>query len=157
MLKYSITYNNFDDEEVTEAFWFNLTEPEILDLELGVEGGLSEWIKTLNAEKDGQTILAQIKKILLAAYGIRSEDGKRFIKTDQLREEFSQTAAFPALFMELFMDANKVADFVIGVIPAKHRGNVSQEMQKNLQALPQPTVEVVSDTDTEPTPPPVTF
>jgi hypothetical protein len=139
MLKYPITYTNFDDEEVTEEYYFNLTEPEILDLELGVEGGLSEWIKTLSAEKDGPKILEQIKKIILAAYGVRSEDGKRFVKTEQLREEFSQTAAFPAIFMELFMDANKVADFVIGVVPAKHRGNVGQEMAKKLQELPQPS------------------
>ncbi len=48
------------------------------------------------------------------AYGQKSDDGKRFIKSEQLREEFSQTAAYSTLFMELAMDDNAAVIFLEG-------------------------------------------
>jgi hypothetical protein len=117
MLKREITYEDYNGETVTETFYFNLAKSEIIELEVGYKGGLEETIKRIIAAEDNQKLIAEFKKLVLLAYGVKSEDGKRFIKSDALREEFSQTAAYDALFMELATDDGAAATFVTGIIP----------------------------------------
>ena len=117
MLKKSITYKDYDNVERTEDFYFNLTEAEITEMELSESGGLKATIERVVAEQDSKMIIELFKRILLQAYGKKSEDGRRFIKSDQLREEFSQTMAYNKLFMELAVDADAASAFLIGVIP----------------------------------------
>lgn len=117
MLKFPITYRDFNDEMHTEDFYFNLSESELMELEVSVDGGFTKMLEKIIAAEDNRSVLAEFKKIILAAHGVKSEDGKRFIKTEQLREEFSQHAAYPALFMQLSSDADVAAEFVNGLIP----------------------------------------
>jgi hypothetical protein len=117
VLKRNITYEDFDGNQVTDTFYFNLTRTEILDVELGYEGGMEEFITKVIAAEDLKTLIKEFKKIILLSYGERTPDGKRFIKSDRIREEFSQTAAYDALFMELATNDGSAADFVIGIIP----------------------------------------
>lgn len=118
MLKRSITYEDFNGDSVTEDFYFNLSRTEIVDLETSVEGGLEATLKRIIATKDGAAIVKEFKRLVLVSYGKKSDDGKRFIKNDQMREEFSQTAAYDSLFMELAMDENAATEFIKGIIPA---------------------------------------
>lgn len=117
MLKRDITYENFDGENVTETFYFNLTKTELLELQVDFEGGIEELIKRIIRAEDMKTLLSLFKRIVLASYGVRSDDGKRFIKNDELREEFTQTAAFDSLFMELATDEEKASAFIMGIVP----------------------------------------
>jgi len=117
MLKQDITYENFDGEQTTDTFYFNLTKTEIIELEVGYEGGLEAAIKRIIQTNDHKQLIAEFKKIVLLAYGQKSEDGKRFIKSDQLREEFSQTAAYDELFIKLSTDADFAAAFIKGIVP----------------------------------------
>lgn len=117
MLKRDITFENFDGEMVTETLYFNLTKTEIIELEASVDGGLQASIQRIIESKDGKALIEEFKRIILVSFGEKSEDGKRFIKTDQMREEFSQTAAFDALFMELATNDSLAADFMTGVLP----------------------------------------
>jgi hypothetical protein len=126
MLKHDITYENFDGETVTETFYFNLTKTEIIELEVGYEGGLEATIKRIIETKNNAALIAEFKRIILMAYGVRSEDGKRFIKNDQLREEFTQTPAYDELFMRLATDADFAADFIKGIVPK----SMQEEMEK---------------------------
>jgi hypothetical protein len=117
MLKRDITYEDFDGEKVTETFYFNLTRSEIIELEVDHKGGLQEALQRIIRTQNNKELIAEFKKIVLLAYGIKSEDGKRFIKNDTLREEFSQTAAYDSLFMELATSDDAAAIFIKGVIP----------------------------------------
>jgi hypothetical protein len=117
MLKRDITYEDYNGETVTETFYFNLTKTEIIELEVGYKQGLEETIKAIIAAKDNKSLIAEFKKIVLLAYGVKSEDGRRFIKSEQLREEFSQTAAYDALFIDLASNEDAAANFIMGVIP----------------------------------------
>lgn len=117
MLKRDITYEDFNGETLTETFYFNLTKTEIIELEVGYKQGLEETIKAIIKAEDNKSLIAEFKKIVLLAYGIKSEDGRRFIKNDQLREEFSQSAAYDALFMELALNQDSAANFIMGIIP----------------------------------------
>lgn len=118
MLKKPITYKNFDGEEVTEDFYFNLSAAEMVELELGTTGkSFSETLKAVVASKDVGELIKQFKWLILESYGVKSEDGKRFIKNEQVREEFTQTAAYSALFMQLAQDEGEAVKFVNGVLP----------------------------------------
>lgn len=117
MLKKAITYTDFNGEELTEDFYFNLTKAELIELEMGFDGGLSEGLKKIVASKDGNAIMQEFKRIVLTAYGQRTPDGKRFVKNQTLRDEFESTEAYSVLFVEIVTDPDKAADFVRGIMP----------------------------------------
>lgn len=119
MLKQTRTYVDYNGVSRTEDFYFNLTQAEVTEMELSVDGGLMEMINRIVAAQDGKQIIALFKDIVLRAYGEKSPDGRRFIKTQDIRDAFAQTEAYSDLFMELATDAQKASEFVNGIIPAQ--------------------------------------
>lgn len=117
MLKKSITYINYNDEEVTEDFYFNINKAELMELELSTPGGFSESIKAIVAEKNVPLIMSTFKKLILKSYGEKSPDGKHFSKSEEISNKFENTEAYSSLFMELVTDAQKAGDFVTGILP----------------------------------------
>lgn len=117
MLKKTITYTDYNGSERTEDFYFNLTKAEVVEMEMSTTGGLAEMIKKIVAAQDAPSIIAIFKKLILKAYGEKSPDGRRFIKSDEISNAFSQTEAYSQLFMELATDADKAAEFVNGITP----------------------------------------
>ena len=118
MLKKTIKYTDYNGVERTEDFWFNLSKAEIMEMELSTTGGLAELIQKIVKEQDAPAIIKILKDLILKAYGEKSPDGKRFIKSDEIAVAFSQTEAYSNLFMELATDADVAAKFVNGIIPA---------------------------------------
>lgn len=118
MLKKTITYPDYNGLDRTEDFYFNLTKAEIMEMELSTTGGLSEMISRIVAAKDAPAIIKVFKELILKAYGQKSPDGKRFVKSAELSEEFAQTEAYSILFMELATDADAAAKFVNAIVPA---------------------------------------
>lgn len=129
MLKKTITYVDYNGNERTEDFYFNLSEAEIMEMEMGTVGGLSEMIQNVVQTQDSPALIKIFKDLILRAYGQKSLDGKRFIKSDNLRDEFAQTEAYSQLFMELATDDKAAAKFVNGIIPSK-----LEEASKEAQA-----------------------
>ena len=117
MLKKTITYTDYNDVERKEDFYFNLTKAEITEMELSTVGGFAEMIQKVIDSQDTPQIIKIFKDLVLKAYGEKSQDGKRFIKNDEVREAFAQTEAYSELFMELATDADAAAKFVNGIIP----------------------------------------
>ena len=118
MLKKTMTYVDYNGVERTEDFYFNLTKAEIMEMEMGTTGGLAEWIKRIVDAQDAPAIIKVFKDLVLRAYGTKSLDGKRFIKSEEDKIAFSQTEAYSMLFMELATDAEAAAAFVNGIVPA---------------------------------------
>ena len=121
MLKKTVTYTDYNGSERTEDFYFNLTKAEIMEMELTTVGGLSAMIEKIVAAKDGPTIIKTFKDLVLKAYGEKSADGRRFIKSPEIAEAFSQTEAYSQIFMELATDDEAAAKFVNGIIPQSDR------------------------------------
>lgn len=119
MLKKTITYTDYNGSERTEDFYFNLSKAEIMEMEMSTTGGLAEMIKKIVAAQDAPSIIKIFKKLILKAYGEKSPDGKRFIKSDDLSASFSQTEAYSVLFMELATDEEAAAAFVNGIVPVE--------------------------------------
>lgn len=117
MLKKTVTYTDYDGNERTEEFFFNLNKAEVTEMELSTEGGMEKMLKKIIESRDGKRIIEVMKDIVLRAYGEKSPDGRRFIKTPEMREAFSQTEAYVNVFMELATDAKAASDFVRGILP----------------------------------------
>lgn len=117
MLKKTIKYTDYNGAERTEDFYFNLNKAEIMEMQLSTAGGLSEMIQNVVAAQDAPAIIKIFKELVLKAYGQKSPDGKRFIKSEALATEFSQTEAYSILFMELATDADAASNFVNGIVP----------------------------------------
>lgn len=116
MLKKTITYEDYNGVERKEDFYFNLTEAEVMEMELSTKGGLTEMINRIVAAQDAPAIVKIFKDLILKAYGVKSPDGKRFIKSQELRDEFESTRAYSILFMELSTDEKAASDFVNGLV-----------------------------------------
>lgn len=126
MLKKSITYTDLNDQEVTEDHYFHLSKADLVELEMSHKGGLAKWLKRIVAEEDGAKIVAEFQNLILTSYGVKSEDGRRFIKSDALREEFKSSEAYSTLFIELCTQADAASAFVNGIVP----GSLAQDVEK---------------------------
>lgn len=140
MIKKTMTYTNYNNEEVTEDFYFNLTKAECLEMEMVAQGGLAEQLDGIVKSKDKKKIVETFKEVVLKAYGVKSPDGRRFIKTQELAAEFAQTEAYSDLFMELATKADAAIEFVNGIIPKvvpeDHSPTKKSGLTKAYQTIP---------------------
>lgn len=117
MLRKTITYTDFNGNERTEDFYFNLTKAELTEMEMVTDGGLTNKLQRIVDTNDTKSMIDTFKDIICRSYGVKSEDGKRFVKNDELRNEFVQSEAYSELFMELVTDPEASAAFINGIIP----------------------------------------
>jgi hypothetical protein len=118
MLKKKITYVDYDGNERTEDFYFNLSKAEITEMEMSINGGMVKYVNRIIAEKDSAKLVEIFKDIILKSYGEKSPDGKYFNKSNEIRDAFSHTEAYTELFMELVNDADAASTFINGIIPS---------------------------------------
>lgn len=119
MLAKKISYMDYNGNQREDTFYFNLNKAEIMEMELGVVGGMTHLINTMIAQEDGPGLAKFYKDMILKAYGEKSLDGKRFVKNQDLRDAFEQTDAYSELYMELVTDPDKASEFVRGIMPAQ--------------------------------------
>lgn len=119
MLKKTIKYTDYNGEERQEDFYFNLNKAEVMEMELSKNGGLSEYINRITNAQNNSEIISLFKEVICKAYGEKSLDGKRFIKNQELTDQFVQSEAYVELFMELATNAEAAAAFISGIVPKK--------------------------------------
>lgn len=117
MLTKIITYTDYNGVERTEPFYFNLNKAELMEMELSTEGGMADMIKRIVDAKDAPAIIKIFKELILKAYGEKSADGKRLVKSPEIATAFAQTEAYSQLFMELATDSDAASAFVNGIVP----------------------------------------
>lgn len=117
MIKKSVTFTDYNGFERTEDFYFNLTKAEVMTMQYSTAGGLDVMLKKLVATNDMPSIIKVFKELVLNAYGVKSPDGRKFIKNDEVRADFEQTEAYSIIFMELATDDKKAAEFINGIVP----------------------------------------
>lgn len=117
MLKKSITYTDYNDVERTEDFYFNLTKVELTELEASVDGGMAEMLQRISASGTMKEMLGVFRQIISISVGLKSEDGRRFIKSDEIAENFLLSPAFDELFMSIATDAAASAEFLKAIMP----------------------------------------
>ena len=118
MLTKEITYTDYNGNERTEKFYFNLNEAELSEMEFSTVGGLTEYVQRIAAAQDTPAIIAVFKELILKSYGEKSLDGRHFVKENGKRAAaFAETEAYSVLFMELATDQEKAAEFFNGIVP----------------------------------------
>lgn len=117
MIKKTIKYVDYNGNNREEDFYFDFNESEIAEMYVSVDGGLKAYIEKIVKADNQAEIIRLFKKLVLDAYGEKSDDGRRFIKSEELSTAFSQTPAYNKIFMELATDDKKAAEFVNGIIP----------------------------------------
>lgn len=117
MVKKTIKYVDFNGKEREEDFYFNISKAEAAEMELSEHEGLAAKFRKIVASEDRKEIINVFKDIILKSYGVKSEDGKRFMKSQEIRDAFAQTEAYSNLFIELATNADAASNFVNGIIP----------------------------------------
>ena len=132
MIKKTITYTDFDGNTVNEDFYFNLTKAELIELEVPGEDGLalSDRIRIIQDTSNGKAVLAQLKEIIGAAYGVRTQDGKGFYKDPQQTRTFFHSEAWSVLFMEMLQSAEYAAQFIQSLVPSDLAEQVKNDTPK---------------------------
>ena len=112
MLKKTINYVDFDGNKREEDHYFHLSKTELREMELSESGGMSEKMNRIIKAQNVPELYAVFKSIILAAYGIKSPDGKRFEKSERITKEFTQTNAYDVLMDEICTNADAAANFM---------------------------------------------
>lgn len=127
MTSKTVTYKDWNGMDRTETFYFHFSQAELMEMELSQEGGFSERVKKIAAANNLPDMLKIWKNFVLDAYGIKSEDGRRFMKNDEIRQSFVECPAYSIIFMELATNTEAASNFINTVVPA--------EMNKQVAAL----------------------
>lgn len=135
MIKETLTFKNFDGDDVQQDFWFGYNETELSVMETSTKGGLIALAEKITNEQDGEKLMKLFQELILGAYGVKSSDGIHFMKEDPIdhhkyADEFKQTDAYNQLFMKMSRDDKFATEFFNGVMPAAAQTKM-QEMKKN--------------------------
>ena len=154
MYKKLIKFEDYNGQKREMTAYFNLSKAELMEMELSTQAGVDEMIRVLIATKDNAKIMQTYKDLILKSYGIKSEDGTRFIKSEKLREEFEQSAAYSEFFMELLSNSEEQNRFINQVISGVNAPNLSEaEAVAKLKDMGYDTTtieEVISKKSSEP-------
>lgn len=125
-----IKYMDYNGMERNETFYFNFTKAEVVEMEYSVSGGLTAVLNQISETKDFPKLIAIFKDLILKAYGEKSPDGRRFIKSKELSDEFSQTEAYSELYIKLASDTDAALEFIRGIMP----GDISDDDMARIKA-----------------------
>lgn len=120
MLKRTITYENWDGVKCTEDFYFNLTKAELIYMEAAEEGGLQARLDRIIRAHNGNDIVNFMRYLIRKSYGIKSPDGRKFMKSEQISDDFESTAAYDKFIEDLVLSEHAdqfLLEFMNGIIP----------------------------------------
>lgn len=137
MIKKRMTYEDFNGETRTEDFWFHMSEVDLLEMDSKYPGGMQGFIQKMIDTQDAAEMFKLAKEIIELSYGVKSLDGRTFEKSPELTRSFTQTQAYVDLFMEIGTDADKAAEFIKGIMPAKVvAAALAKENEAKVKELP---------------------
>ena len=122
MFKYVCKYKDFDGIEREETCYFNLTESEVIEAQLS-RNGYAETLERIAKAVDAPALMREFKNILLNSYGVKSDDGRHFMKNDRIREEFQCSVCYDEIFKKMISDSDFAASFVKAVMPESNGGD----------------------------------
>lgn len=127
MYKKTITYTDYNDVEQTEDFYFNLSKAELMKIQIQNNGTLQAKLERLMNTRETSEIAQIFQDIIDMSYGIKSDDGKRFIKNQEVLDAFKQSEAYSELYVELTTNTDAAVEFITGIIPAK----IAEQLDKD--------------------------
>ena len=132
MYKITETYTDYDDNQRPEDFYFNYSEAELTDLQFSVSGGLAGMIDKIIKTNDMPKLVELFRELIQKAYGEKSNDGRRFMKSPELTKEFTETVAYSQIYMRLATDSKAAQEFINKVVPKSMKDKMQQANQQNV-------------------------
>lgn len=132
MIKWQVSYTDYNDNPVTEDLYFHLNKAELVEMNLNANGAYGEFIQRITNSRDYKLLGEEFKNIILNAYGIKSDDGRTFRKSPELRQEFEQSEAYATLYMELISNTDSLTKFIRGIVPKDLQGKLPENSQLSL-------------------------
>lgn len=149
MLRRKITYTDFDGNERNDEFYFNLTKAEVIEwLTTSGDYTLDKVMDQLSKERNGKKIIEIFKDLIYRSYGEKSLDGRLFVKTDNVKQNFMASEAYSVLFTELVTDAKKAVEFINGIIPKDIAEEINNIMEANPDGIPDDVKAYLTSSDT---------
>lgn len=129
MFRYVDVYKDFNGTERKETVYFDLNQSEIIGLEIDSEKGLSEYLQEISDAKNAKEMMRFFTNTLYKAYGEKSADGRRFVKSKELSDAFTQTVIYQDIYAELLTNAEFASKFINSIMP--DMGALADKINKN--------------------------
>lgn len=131
MFKKIIKYTDYNGNERKEPFYFNLEQSDIMRYNFSVDGpnGYQNYLNRLLATQKTSEAYEIFEKFIADSYGVKSDDGKRFIKNQEILDEFKQSRAYDALIMELITKEGAATEFFNGIMPPAMIAQISAKLK----------------------------
>lgn len=117
MIEKTIKYEDYNGNTLEEKFYFNISKAEMMRMQMSHSGGYDEYLKRIIAAKDEPSLYKAFEELVMLSYGVKSEDGKHFIKSKEATTLFMQSEAYSELIMEFFSNTDAVIEFVKKILP----------------------------------------
>lgn len=118
MYKMTVNYTDYNGVERKEDHYFNLNKAELIRMEMSISGGFTEQINRIIEAQDAPSLISIFEDLIQKSYGVKTPDGKGFIKNQKILDEFMATEAYSEVYMKLVTDSDEASKFVNGIIPA---------------------------------------
>lgn len=148
MYSKEIEYTDFNGNKRKETFYFHFGKHEILELDWRTPGGIEEHMKEVVATQNGQQLADMFKWLIDGSYGVKSPDGRSFIKNEEALNNFKYTPAYEYLYILLATDSKAGAEFINGVFPK----DVVEEAHRQREMAEKAGISLVADPTPAPTP-----
>lgn len=129
MFATTVNYTDFDGHERKETLYFNITEQQMRDLYQDDPDFSEKALTNAMETRDNNEFLRIMKKLILASYGEKSEDGKVHKKNKEIRENFECSAAFEQLMDDIMYKADEkyLKGFFTQIFPSKFSGQIKEQ------------------------------
>lgn len=127
MLKKTITYTDFEGNQRTEDYYFNLSKTELMRMELSTEGGLGKKLEGISKSENVPELIKMFEMLIKVSYGVKSDDGKKFVKNEKTTEDFINSAAYDELFMSLITNTDEAIAFFKSIMPGEVQASLEND------------------------------
>lgn len=117
MFKDVIEYEDYNGDKQSEVVYFNLSKPEIIKMEMTTSGGYGAYLQTIAKSDNKELIYTTFMDLIEKSYGVKSDDGQRFIKSPEITEKFMQSEAYSEFLYKLLTDTDYMTAFCNNIIP----------------------------------------
>ena len=131
MYKKTVKYTDYNGIEREEDFYFSLSEAELTEMQVSTPGGYNSMIDRITKTKDVSGLVSVVKDLVIKSFGVKSDDGRRFIKKPELVEEFMETPAYSNFYMSLISDEKEMAAFINNIIPSNLMAKMNNIKNEN--------------------------
>lgn len=151
MFSDTITYKDFDGNERTETLYFNISPSEAMELEIKYPGGYANKLQRDIDRGDNAAIMQDMIDFVKLSYGIKSDDGRKFVKSVDIYEDFVSTNAYEEFLQKFLADPDYALKFIVAAFP-KNGVDMSEEelmakvkknTEKKLSASSESVIEAV--------------